>query len=82
MAKVKISSKNQIVIPSEVRERLNLRKGANVTIYVLDDNRAILSKHSNKGNYARSMLGLGKEIWQKLGGADEYIKQERKSWDK
>lgn len=82
MAKVKLSSKNQIVIPSEVRETLNLRKGASISLYAVDDSHAILMKHPAKGNYVESMRGLGKEVWKKLGGVDKYIKDERDSWDK
>ena len=80
MAKIKISSKNQIVIPSEVRERLNLKKGASVSIYAVDNNHAILLKHPAQKDYVESMVGLGKEIWDELGGADKYIKEERNSW--
>lgn len=80
MKKSKISSKNQIVIPALVRERLNLRKGTSVSIYAINDDEAIISKKLK--SHARSMLGLGKEIWDKLGGADKYLKGERDSWDK
>ncbi len=82
MPKIKISSKNQIVIPSLVRERLNLRKGASVTLYAVDDNHAILTKHPAQKDYVESMRGLGKEVWDSLGGADKYLKEERSSWDK
>lgn len=77
-----MSSKNQIVIPSIVRERLKLGRGANLAIYAVDDNWAILSKQPKKDNYVDSMVGLGKEIWDELGGTDKYIKGERDSWDK
>ncbi len=79
---LKISSKNQIVIPALVRERLNLRKGAAVSLYAVDSNHAILVKQPKKGNYVESMVGLGKKTWDKLGGADKYIQGERDSWDK
>ena len=77
---MKISSKNQIVIPAEVRERLRLRRGASVIMYPIDDNRAVLSKQPKPGGYAESMRGLGKEIWDELGGADKYLEEERNSW--
>lgn len=82
MVKVKISSKNQIVIPSEIRETLNLRKGGEVVLYAVDRDHAILSKQPKKGGYVESMVGLGKEIWDELGGVDKYIQGERNSWDK
>lgn len=77
-----MSSKNQIVIPSMVRERLKLGKGAALVVYAIDDNWAILSKQPKKDSYVDSMVGLGKEIWDELGGAEKYIKEERDSWDK
>lgn len=80
MPKIKISSKNQIVIPSEVRERLKLKKGASVSMYVVDDTHALLVKHPAQKDYVESMRGLGKEVWDKLGGVDKYIKGERDSW--
>ena len=79
---LKISSKNQIVIPALVRERLNLRKGTAVSLYAVDDSHAILIKHPKKGSYTESMVGLGKKTWDELGGADKYIQGERDSWDK
>lgn len=82
MKKIKMSSKNQIVIPGSVRERLGLRKGATLAIYAVDNQWAILSKQPKNGNYVDSMTGLGKEIWDELGGADKYIRDERDSWDK
>ena len=77
-----MSSKNQIVIPSLVRERLKLRKGSSLAVYAVNSDWAILSKQPNTGDYVESMAGLGKEIWDELGGADKYLKQERDSWDK
>ena len=81
MQPVKISSKNQIVVPALVRHKLNLKHGTSVIIYPMDANHAILSKQPKAGSYAESMLGLGKEIWEELGGVDKYIEGERKSWD-
>ncbi len=80
MEKVKISSKNQIVIPALVRHKLKLKQGTSITIYPIDSNHAIISKQPKTGGYAESMLGLGKEIWEELGGVDKYIKGERDSW--
>lgn len=77
-----MSSKNQIVIPAMVRERLKLRKGDLLTLYAVDDSHALLLKHPAPGGYAESLRGLGKDVWKKLGGADKYIKGERRSWDK
>jgi AbrB family looped-hinge helix DNA binding protein len=80
METLKISSKNQIVIPAGVRQKLNLKKGVSVVMYALDENRAILSKQPK--SYAESLRGLGKEVWEELGGSEKYLQNERNSWDK
>lgn len=76
----KLSSKYQIVVPSKVREALGLKAGTKVSLYPVDRDRAMLVKRSVDPVIA--LEGLGKEVWQQLGGADSYIKQERAAWDK
>ena len=80
MAKAKLSKKYQIVIPKEVRKKMRLEAGAQVAIYPLDETRAMLIKHPQ--NSVKALRGLGKELWEALGGADKYLKEERASWDK
>lgn len=46
----------------------------------MDETHAILTTQSE--DYVKSLRGLGKEVWDALGGADKYIKEERASWDK
>ncbi|OGL88807.1 hypothetical protein A3I42_04015 [Candidatus Uhrbacteria bacterium RIFCSPLOWO2_02_FULL_49_11] len=75
-----LSQKYQIVVPREVRDRLRLKAGAKIMIHPLDDTRAVLTKHPT--DYVQALQGLGKEVWQSLGGTDTYILQERSSWDK
>ena len=76
----RLSSKYQIVIPREVRKRLDLSKGSRVRIESLDETHAILIKEST--DHVVSMKGLGKEIWKQLGGATKYLKGERGVWDR
>lgn len=78
MTKIKLSRKYQIVIPKEVRNKLRLQAGAIIAMYPLDEQRAVIYKHPK--SYADALQGLGKELWQKLGGADKYIREERASW--
>lgn len=80
MSSTKLSSKYQIVVPKAVRELMRLRAGMTVRLYPLDNARAILVRKPD--DYVASMKGLGKDVWQALGGADKYIKQERASWNK
>ncbi len=76
----KISQKFQFVIPKAVRERMKLRAGMNVSAHYIDQNTAVLLK--GQADSVKALRGLGKEVWQSLGGTEKYIKQERSSWDK
>jgi AbrB family looped-hinge helix DNA binding protein len=75
---VKMSSKHQIVIPKEVRLALKLQPGDQLLCRIERDE--ILLRPRPK-NYARFLRGLHKDVWKNVD-ADQYIKQERKSWDK
>lgn len=73
---VTVSSKYQIVIPREAREKLNLKTGDKLIIKA--DNEKITIYPQPK-SYAKYSLGLGKEIWQGIDAA-EYVKKERQTW--
>ncbi|MBA7563115.1 hypothetical protein ES708_04768 [subsurface metagenome] len=73
---IKVSSKYQIVIPREAREKLNLKAGDKLIIKANDDKIVI---YPQPKNYAKYSLGLGKEIWQGID-ATKYIKRERETW--
>ena len=73
---VKVSSKYQIVIPREAREKLNLKAGDRLIIKA--NNEKIIIYPQPK-SYAKYALGLGKEIWQGID-ATEYVKRERETW--
>ncbi|MGB6369654.1 MAG: AbrB/MazE/SpoVT family DNA-binding domain-containing protein [Atribacterota bacterium] len=73
---IKVSSKYQIVIPREVREKLNLKTGDKLIIKA--NNEKIIIYPQPK-SYAKYSLGLGKEIWQGVD-ATEYVKKERQTW--
>jgi AbrB family looped-hinge helix DNA binding protein len=78
MATSKVSPKYQIVIPKGIREKLGIQAGMEVTIEVLDNHHAVI--RSGNVSYAKKLRGLGKEVWQSLGGTEAYIKRERSSW--
>lgn len=80
MEVAKLSQKYQIVVPKAVREMMKLRAGAKMRIYPVDEERALLVKHPK--DYVAALEGLGKEVWDALGGADKYIREERAAWDK
>ncbi len=75
---VKMSSKHQIVIPKEVRQALKLQPGDHLLCRIEGDE--ILLRPKPK-SYAKFLRGLHKDVWKDVDAA-EYIKQERKSWNK
>ncbi len=80
MTNAKLSKKYQIVIPKEIRKKMGLQVGAQVAIYPVDEDHAVIAKRPT--SYADALQGLGKEVWKALGGGDKYIKEERASWEK
>jgi len=73
---IKVSSKYQIVIPREAREKLDLKAGDKLIIKA--NNEKIIIYPQPK-SYAKYSLGLGKEIWQRID-ATEYVRKERETW--
>ena len=63
MSNTKISSKGQITIPKEIREKLNLKPGDRIVVEAREHHAIVrpLKKPSE------SMKGIGKKTKQKLG---------------
>ena len=72
MREVKLSTKNQIVIPREIREALGVKAGDKL-LAVPRGNIVILLRRPKK--YSKAINGIGKG----LNGPD-YLTQERESW--
>jgi AbrB family looped-hinge helix DNA binding protein len=70
MAEATLSSKNQIVIPREAREALDLKPGDKVLVSVLGNKVLVLEKPAS---YHRAILGRGSY-------PKNYLKKERQSW--
>jgi AbrB family looped-hinge helix DNA binding protein len=70
MPEAKLSSKNQIVIPREAREALDLKPGDKLVVRVFGEKILILEKPKS---YHRAILGRG--TYPK-----DYLKKERASW--
>lgn len=73
---IKVSSKYQIVVPREVREKLNLKVGDKLIIKANNEKIVI---YPQPKSYAKYALGLGKEIWQDIE-ATIYVRKERETW--
>ena len=77
MEVVRVSGKYQIVIPRRVREALGIRPGDQLLITVKGGEMLIRPKPKS---YAEYLRGLHKEIWKGVE-AEEYVREERESWE-
>ncbi|MBT8421327.1 MAG: AbrB/MazE/SpoVT family DNA-binding domain-containing protein [Gammaproteobacteria bacterium] len=77
MTAVTLSSKNQVVIPKEARDALDLKPGKRLLVHVEGD---MLIMHPEPKNYVKAMRGLHKEVWEGID-TDGYLRGERDSWD-
>jgi AbrB family looped-hinge helix DNA binding protein len=68
---VKLSSKNQIVVPREAREALGAKAGSRLLVVVRNGTVILMSKPKD---YATSIRGLAKSFPKR------YLKKERASW--
>ena len=77
MLSVKVSTKHQIVVPSEARRALGIEAGDRLSVEVTPE--AIVLRPRARRASVR-LRGLGSEIWQ---GVDpvEYVRQLRRDWD-
>jgi AbrB family looped-hinge helix DNA binding protein len=73
MPEVKISAKNQIVIPREARQALHLKPGDKLAVVVRGDRVIILEKP--KSAHA-ALRGLACGLYP-----GSYLQRERQSWD-
>lgn len=79
MATATLSSKNQIVIPKDIRQILELKKGSRVYIYPAREKLSVIISKTDQ-DPVEALEGLGADLWKSLGGGEKYIKQERASW--
>jgi AbrB family looped-hinge helix DNA binding protein len=76
--KVTLSSKNQIVVPKEAREKLNIGPGQELLVLV-KENRIVLVPRPQ--DFADRMAGLHKDVWTDVD-TDSYLEEERDSWQR
>ena len=72
MVEVKLSSKNQVVIPREAREALALKSGSRLRVVVRGDMVILLPVSKS---YEAAIAGLGRGLYP-----TNYLVAERKSW--
>jgi AbrB family looped-hinge helix DNA binding protein len=74
---VKVSSKQQISLPSTVRRRLGIEAGDRLTVEVRDD-AMVLRRRPDKAS--DRMRGIGRHIWDGVDPVDR-IRKDREAWD-
>jgi antitoxin ChpS len=72
MQTVKLSSKNQIVLPKEARQAMRL-KGRDELVVVIKGNMAVIMPKPK--SYRGELGGLAEGLY-----GDDYLRKERKSW--
>ena len=77
MLSVKVSTKHQIVVPSQARRSLGIGAGDRLDVEVTAD--SIVLRPRREGAGAR-LRGLGSEIWQGVDPVD-HVRQLRREWD-
>ncbi len=75
MLSVKVSTKHQIVVPSQVREQLGIKAGDRLIVEVRDDE-VVLRRRPEKAS--ERLRGLGKGLY---GDPVEYIRRLRDEWE-
>lgn len=74
--RVKVSSKNHIAVPAEVRKQLDIKAGDHLLVEV-DDGHIVLLKEPE--DWVEYTSGLFRDVWADVD-VDEYIRQEREAW--
>lgn len=76
--KVKVSSKNQIVVPHQIREKYRIVPGQKLLVEADEHGIYLMPEPENWVEY---MEKAGQKDWQKSGGGEKVIKSLRKEWD-
>ena len=72
MAEATLSSKNQIVIPREAREALDLKPGDKLIVSTVGGKIIIMERPKS---YRAALAGIARGLYPK-----DYLKKERNSW--
>lgn len=74
---VRISSKNQIVIPKEAREAMHLEPGQELLVLCKPDRIVLMQKPAD---FVEETRGLHSEVWTEPDG-ETYLREERRHWE-
>jgi AbrB family looped-hinge helix DNA binding protein len=73
MTEATISSKNQIVVPKEVRTALGVKAGDKLLVHVRGNTVILMPKPKD---HLKALYGIAKGLYP-----EGYLRKERKSWD-
>ncbi len=73
---VTMSSKNQIVVPSEARQKLHLNAGSQLLVLCKENRIVLIPKPYD---FAERLRGLHQDVWRTVN-PEEYLNSERESW--
>ncbi len=73
---MKVSSKNQVCLPAEVRKAMDIKPGDRLLVTVVGNHMTVMKEPKNWSAY---MLGLHKEVWEGVD-AQEYVDELRGPW--
>ncbi|HJX16481.1 MAG TPA: AbrB/MazE/SpoVT family DNA-binding domain-containing protein [Candidatus Deferrimicrobiaceae bacterium] len=74
----RLTRKCQVTVPKEIRKALRLKEGDTV-YFTIEGGKAVLRPAPD--SFAKALRGLGKDVWRSLGGAERFLRRERKSWE-
>lgn len=78
IAAAKVSPRNQLSLPKGVRKALGIGPGDTVLFIVEGGQVRLLRRPPDLTDYT---YGLGKEAWEKLGGGEAFLREERATWE-
>ena len=76
-----VTTKYQVVILRQVRRITKIRSGERMSVRAIGGLIVMQPQHKTQKGWAASLLGLGKEIWERED-AVQYVNSERDAWEK
>ncbi len=73
MAEATLSSKNQIVVPREARQAMQVKAGDKILVVSRGDHALMLRKPQS---YPKAIRGVGRDVYPK-----DYLNKERSGWE-
>ena len=75
----KLNKDRSVKIPEEILRKAGLKPGTEI-IWLYDEGTGQILLMEKPDSFAKAMKGLGKEVWKDID-VNEYVKEERKSWE-